>query len=77
MTHARTHWAAAGRHLPAGDITSDTWTVWTDALKAATGRKGGGLFMPLRKAITGYKRGPDMASILPLIGRERILRRLG
>jgi len=36
-------------------------------VKAATGRKGKGLFMPLRKALTGQAHGPDMAKVLPLL----------
>ncbi|WP_407491993.1 glutamate--tRNA ligase [Pseudooceanicola sp. MF1-13] len=49
------------------DIDGDTWGQWTTAVKEATGRKGKGLFMPLRKAVTGQERGPDMASLLPLL----------
>ena len=45
-------------------------------MKAETGRKGRGLFMTLRKALTGQEHGPDMGAILPLIGRERALKRL-
>ena len=62
--------------LPAGDLTAETWGEWTNAVKAATGRKGRGLFMTLRKALTGQEHGPDMASLMPLIGRERALKRL-
>lgn len=62
--------------LPEGALDGDSWKVWTDAVKAETGAKGKNLFMPLRHAITGKQRGPDMASILPLIGREQILSRL-
>ncbi|MEZ5791168.1 MAG: glutamate--tRNA ligase [Nitratireductor sp.] len=62
--------------LPAGDVTSATWSAWTTAVKEKTGRKGRGLFMPLRKALTGMEHGPDMGAILPIIGRERILARL-
>jgi glutamyl-tRNA synthetase len=36
-------------------------------VKEATGRKGKGLFMPLRKAVTGMERGPDMSSLMPLL----------
>ncbi|MEE9381380.1 MAG: glutamate--tRNA ligase [Hyphomonadaceae bacterium] len=68
--------AEAGKHLPDGAITSETWGAWTSALKAETGRKGKGLFMPLRLALTGQKQGPDMASMLQLIGRDRALARL-
>ncbi len=45
----------------------DTWSTWTGAVKEATGRKGKGLFMPLRLAITGRARGPEMADVMPLM----------
>ena len=45
-------------------------------IKAATGAKGKALFMPLRAALTGELDGPEMAKLLPLIGRERAQRRL-
>jgi glutamyl-tRNA synthetase len=67
----------AGAHLPDGELTAASWGEWTNALKAATGRKGRALFMPLRKAITGAEHGPEMSAVLPLIGRERVLKRLG
>ncbi len=44
-----------------------TWADWTGAVKEATGRKGRGLFMPLRKAVTGRERGPEMADVMPLL----------
>lgn len=47
--------------------TADTWSNWTTAVKEATGRKGKGLFMPLRKAVTGRERGPEMADVMPLL----------
>ena len=50
--------------------------IATAALKQATGRKGKTLFLPLRQALTGRDHGPDMAALLPLIGRERALARL-
>ena len=45
----------------------DTWSTWTSAVKDATGRKGKGLFMPLRKAVTGRIRGPEMAEVMSLL----------
>ena len=45
----------------------DTWGTWTAAVKEATGRKGKGLFMPLRHAVTGQTRGPEMADVMPLL----------
>jgi glutamyl-tRNA synthetase len=52
------------------------WAAWTNAVKASTGAKGKSLFQPLRRALTGEDHGPEMASLLPLIGRERALKRL-
>ena len=53
--------------LPEGPFTKETWKAWTDEVKSATGRKGKGLFMPLRKALTGQERGPDMSDVMPLL----------
>ena len=58
------------------DWAGDPWHALTGALKAATGRKGKPLFLPLRRALTGLDHGPDMAALLPLIGQERTLARL-
>lgn len=58
------------------DWSADPWHALTGALKEATGRKGKPLFLPLRRALTGLDHGPDMAALLPLIGRERALERL-
>lgn len=44
-----------------------TWAEWTGAVKEATGRKGKGLFMPLRHAVTGRHRGPEMADVMALM----------
>ena len=52
------------------------WLTITAALKAETGRKGRALFLPLRLALTARDHGPDMAALLPLIGREAAIRRL-
>jgi glutamyl-tRNA synthetase len=59
------------------DWSSDPWHALTGALKEATGRKGKALFLPLRRALTGREHGPDMAALLPLIGRARAIERLG
>jgi glutamyl-tRNA synthetase len=56
--------------LPAQPWTRETWGQWTAAVKEATGRKGKGLFMPLRKALTGMEHGPEMADVMPLLARR-------
>jgi len=59
------------------DWSNDPWHALTGRLKTETVRKGKALFLPLRRALTGRDHGPDMAALLPLIGRERALARLG
>lgn len=53
--------------LPPQPFTEASWGEWTAAVKEATGRKGKGLFMPLRKALTGQAHGPDMSEVMPLL----------
>ena len=59
--------ASALELLPALPYDDTTWGTWTSAVKEATGRKGKALFMPLRKALTGRGRGPEMADFMPLM----------
>lgn len=68
--------AAAADAAEAIDWGADPWQQLTSRLKEATGRKGKALFLPLRRALTGRDHGPDMAAMLPLIGRDRALVRL-
>jgi glutamyl-tRNA synthetase len=68
--------ARAAEMLAGLPMGPGTWGELTTALAAATGRKGKALFMPLRLALTGRGAGPDMAVMLPLIGRETALARL-
>jgi glutamyl-tRNA synthetase len=58
------------------DWADAPWAALTSGLKASTGRKGKALFLPLRLALTGQDHGPEMAALLPLIGRERAIARL-
>jgi len=45
-------------------------------VKQDTGLSGKSLFQPLRAAFTGELDGPEMAKLLPLIGKERAHRRI-
>ena len=58
------------------DWSGEPWRQLTDALKASSGRKGRALFHPLRLALTGHDSGPEMAALLPIIGRDRAIARL-
>ena len=68
--------AGAAAMLPPEPWGPETWGLWTEAVKARTGRKGKALFMPLRLALTGLDHGPELKNLLPLIGRERAGARL-
>ncbi|MGE8125948.1 glutamate--tRNA ligase [Methylobacterium sp. NPDC080182] len=68
--------AAARETLPPEPFDPETWKAWTTEIRTRTGAKGRGLFRPLRLALTGLEHGPDLAGLLPLIGRERAARRL-
>ena len=62
----------AAAKLPAEPWDDMTWKTWT----AGLGRKGKALFHPLRLALTGQEKGPEMAKLLPLIGKARAEARL-
>ena len=68
--------AAALAELPPEPWDGQTWGDWTGRLKERTGRKGRALFHPLRLALTGREAGPELAALLPLIGRSRASSRL-
>ncbi len=67
---------AAADLLPEGDVEASIWQDWTKEVAAASGAKGRGLFMPLRLALTGRDKGPEIAPLLAFMGRERVLARL-
>jgi glutamyl-tRNA synthetase len=68
--------AAAVSLLPPPPWDDDTWRQWTAAVGVATGRRGRDLYHPLRLALTGRDAGPELATLLPLIGPERARARL-
>lgn len=68
--------AVAARALPPGPWGEETWSRWVAEVRAATGKTGKALFMPLRLALTGREHGPELKNLLPLIGYERAEARL-
>jgi glutamyl-tRNA synthetase len=68
--------AEARELLPPEPWGEDTFSAWSNTLKQRSGRKGRALFEPLRLALTGRHDGPDLKSLLPLIGRVEALNRL-
>jgi glutamyl-tRNA synthetase len=66
----------AGSLLPPEPWDNTVWTRWIAALERATERTGETLLVPLRLALTGEDNGPNLADLLPLIGRPRAASRL-
>lgn len=68
--------AAAAEAAEGIDWSEAPWPQLVAKLKDSTGRSGRALFHPLRRALTGRDSGPEMAALLPLIGRDEALARL-
>ncbi|MDC0057393.1 glutamate--tRNA ligase [Alphaproteobacteria bacterium] len=67
----------AAEVLPNSPYNTQSWNEWTSLIKDKTGKKGKELFMPLRIALTGREKGPELKYLLPLLSREHILKKLG
>jgi glutamyl-tRNA synthetase len=68
--------AAAAQAADSIDWSESPWPQLVARLKETSGRTGRALFHPLRRALTGRDSGPEMAALLPLIGRDESLARL-
>jgi len=68
--------AEAAEAAGAIDWAESPWPQLVARLKAGSGRSGKALFHPLRRALTGRDSGPEMAALLPLIGRDEAVARL-
>lgn len=66
-------YATAVERLP----EHDDFRSFARAVGESTGRKGKGLFMPLRAALTRMNHGPEMARVFDLLGKPVMLERLG
>ena len=66
----------AAELLPAEPWTENTFNEWLSGVKAQSGKKGRELFHPLRKALTALDDGPELKTLLPLIGYEKAKKRL-
>jgi glutamyl-tRNA synthetase len=68
--------AAAAEVAAEIDWNEAPWPRLVARLKETSGRAGKALFLPLRRALTGRDSGPEMAALLPLIGRDETIARL-
>ncbi|MFB3887457.1 MAG: glutamate--tRNA ligase [Thermodesulfobacteriota bacterium] len=58
------------------EITPDSCPSLLALLEEKTGRKGKDLYGPLRAGATGKMKGPELLKTVPLLGKERIMKRL-
>jgi glutamyl-tRNA synthetase len=58
------------------DITSEIYKAASERVRQRCNVKGKALFMPLRCALTGRTKGPEMEKVLMLLGKEGIIKRL-
>ncbi len=68
---------AARDDLPEEPWDETTWEKWVKAVATRTGTSPRGAARSLRLALTGTDSGPGMDMLMPMIGRERALERLG
>ncbi len=62
--------------LASYDAVGSDWQALTGALREATGRRGKGLFMPLRVALTAATSGPELARVIALLPAATVRGRL-
>lgn len=67
----------AANLLPDEPFNIETWEKWTNLLQKQTGRKGKDLFLPIRFALTGREKGPEMKYLMPLLTKKQVLKKLG
>ena len=63
--------------MPKEPYTIDSWDEWILKINKKTGKKGKDLFMPLRMALTGKAKGPELKFLLPLLTKNNIMKKLG
>jgi len=62
--------------LPNEPWNIETWDQWILKIKEKTERKGKDLFMPIRLALTGKTKGPELNKLILLMGYNKVMERL-
>ena len=66
----------AAELLPQEPWDENTFNTWLNDVKTQSSKKGKELFHPIRKALTALDNGPELKTLLPLIGYEKASKRL-
>ncbi|MFH1776515.1 MAG: glutamate--tRNA ligase [Candidatus Omnitrophota bacterium] len=67
----------SGLSKSAEEITVVSFKALMKEVQTATGIKGKNLYLPVRVALTGDMQGPELTFVLPLLGKEVCLKRMG
>ena len=62
--------------LPNDPFNNSTWEEWTSKINRKTARLGKDLYMPLRMALTGQNKGPELKFLMPLLNKQQVLKKL-
>ena len=62
--------------MPNDPFDNFTWEKWTSEINKKTGRSGKNLYMPLRLALTGENKGPELRFLMPLLNKQQVLKKL-
>jgi len=62
--------------FPENKLDDETFESWIKDVELKTGVKGRDLFLPIRLALTGLERGPELKLLLPILGRDKVIARL-
>lgn len=63
--------------LPDEPYDESSWEEWTNSIKEKTGKRGKDLYMPIRMALTGKSKGPELKNLMPLLTKKHIQKKLG
>ena len=63
--------------LPEDPYDENTWEIWINLIKTKTELKGKDLYKPLRIALTGLDKGPELKYLIPLLNKGIILKKFG
>ena len=64
------------KYIPDNCSNKNAWQEWLSQIKQNTTRKGKDLFMPIRLALSGEENGPEIATLINIISKDKIIKRL-
>ena len=76
ITEHKDYLKIAAELLPEEPYNINTWADWTNKIYEKTSKRGKDLYMPLRLALTGKEKGPELKYLIPLLKKDKILKKI-